>query len=111
VCYKCREKGQLVDACPNATASSGSDLHRSDRSPRPFRPVLAHAATLQGSKARKIYSLRRRLRSKHEQEITRWCDQQGQEPHLYACPQKGRMGKDCPNGNFPKLNLVHYDVH
>jgi hypothetical protein len=29
----------------------------------------------------------------------------------YECRQKGHMGKDCPNGNIPKSNLVHYDFH
>jgi hypothetical protein len=24
----------------------------------------------------------------------------------YECRQKGHMGKDCPNGNIPKSNLV-----
>jgi hypothetical protein len=29
----------------------------------------------------------------------------------YECRQKGHMGKDCPNGNIPKSNLVNYDFH
>jgi hypothetical protein len=29
----------------------------------------------------------------------------------YACRHKGHMGKDCPNGNIPKSNLVHYDFN
>jgi hypothetical protein len=29
----------------------------------------------------------------------------------HECRQKGHMGKDCPNGNVPKSNLVHYDFH
>jgi hypothetical protein len=28
---------------------------------------------------------------------------------FYECHKKGHMGKDCPNGNIPKSNLVHYD--
>jgi hypothetical protein len=27
----------------------------------------------------------------------------------YECHQKGHTGKDCPNGNIPKSNLVYYD--
>ena len=27
----------------------------------------------------------------------------------YTCRAKGHMGKDCPNGNELKSNLVHYD--
>jgi hypothetical protein len=30
---------------------------------------------------------------------------------FYECRQKGHMGKDCPNGNIPKSNLVYYDFH
>jgi hypothetical protein len=29
----------------------------------------------------------------------------------YTCREKGHLGKDCPNGNTPKSNLVHYDFH
>ena len=27
----------------------------------------------------------------------------------YACREKGHLGKDCPKGNSPNSNIVHYD--
>jgi hypothetical protein len=29
----------------------------------------------------------------------------------YTCREKGHLGNDCPNGNTPQSNLVHYDFH
>jgi hypothetical protein len=29
----------------------------------------------------------------------------------YTCCEKGHLGKDCPNGDTPQSNLVHYDFH
>jgi hypothetical protein len=112
VCYKCREKGHLADSCPKATTGSGSDHDRSDRCMPPVRPVLARATPLQANKARKPPSLRTRLRSKGRKEIARnGVTNKNKSGICYECRQKGHLGKDCPNGNIPKSNLVHYDFH
>jgi hypothetical protein len=112
VCYKCREKGHLADSCPKATTGSGSDCDRSDRCMPPVRPVLARAAPPQANKARKPPSPRTSLRSKFRKEIARnGVTNKNKSRICYECRQKGHMGKDCPNGNVPKSNLVHYDFH
>jgi hypothetical protein len=49
---------------------------------------------------------------KHGQENTRsGVTNKNKSQIFYECRQKGHMGKDCPNGNIPKSNLVHYDFH
>jgi hypothetical protein len=112
VCYKCREKGHFADSCPNATMDSGTDRVRSDRCMPPVRPVPARAAPPQANKARKTPSPRTRLRSKHGKEIVRNdVTNKNKSRICYECRQKGHMGKNCPNGNIPKSNLVHYDFH
>jgi hypothetical protein len=112
VCYKCRENGHFADTCPNAIMDSGTDHDRSDRCMPPVRLVPARAAPLQASKARKIPSTRTSLRSKHGKQIVRNGVTNKNKNHIcYECRQKGHMGKDCPNGNIPKSNLVHYDFH
>jgi hypothetical protein len=112
VCYKCREKGHFADSCPNATVGSGTDRDRSDRCMPPVRPVTDRAAPPQANKARKTPSLRTRLRSKHGNEIVRNdVTNKNKSRICYECRQKGHMGKDCPNVNIPKSNLVHYDFN
>jgi hypothetical protein len=112
VCYKCREKGYFADSCPNATMGSGTDRDWLDRCMPPVRPVPARAASLQANKARKAPSPRTRLRSKHGKEIVRNdVTNKNKSRICYECRQKGHMGKNCPNGNIPKSNLVHYDFH
>jgi hypothetical protein len=112
VCYKCREKGHFADSCPNATTGSGTDRDRSDRCMPPVRLVPARAGSLQANKARKPPSPRTRLRSKHGKEIARNdMTNKNKSRICYECRQKGHMGKDCPNGNIPKSNLVHYDFY
>jgi hypothetical protein len=112
VCYKCREKGHFADSCPNAPMGSGTDRDRSDRCMPPVRPVPARAGPPQANKARKTPSPRARLRSKNGKEIVRNdVTNKSKSCICYECRQKGHMGKDCPNGNIPKSNLVHYDFH
>jgi hypothetical protein len=78
----------------------------------PVRPVPARAGPLQANQARKPPSPRTRLRSKHGKEIARNdMTNKNKSRICYECRQKGHMGKDCPNGNIPKSNLVHYDFH
>jgi hypothetical protein len=110
MCYKYREKGHFADSCPNATMGSGTDRDRSDQCMPPIKPVPASAAPLHANKARKAPSSRTRLRSKHGKEIVRNdVTNKNKSRICYECRQKGHMGKDCPNGNIPKSNLVHYD--
>jgi hypothetical protein len=109
---KCREKGHFADSCPNATMGSGTDRDRSDRCMPPIRPVPARTGPLQANQARKPPSPRIRLRSKHGKEIARnGVTNKNKSRICYECCQKGHMGKDCPNGNNSKSNLVHYDSH
>jgi hypothetical protein len=78
----------------------------------PVRPLTARAAPPQANKAKKTPSPRTRLNSKHGKEITRSGVTNKNKSRIgYECRQKGHMGKDCPNGNIPKTNLVHYDFH
>jgi hypothetical protein len=96
--YKCREKGHFIDTSPRTTRGSGTDHDRS--------------ATPQANKPKKTPSPRTRLKSKHGQEIARNGVTNKDKRHsCYACRQKGHMGKDCPNGNIFKSNLVHYDFN
>jgi hypothetical protein len=112
VCYKCRKKGHFADSCPNATMGSGTNRDRSDRCMPLVRPVPTRAAPLQANKARKAPSPRTRSRSKHGKEIVRNdVTNKNKSRIFYECRQMGHMGKDCPNGNIPKSNLVHYDFH
>jgi hypothetical protein len=112
VCYKCREKGHFANSCPNATMGSGTDRDRSDRCKPPIRPVSARADPIQANLARKPPSSRTRLRSKYGKEIvSNGVTNKNKCRICYECHQKGHMGKDFPNGNIPKSNLVHYDFH
>jgi hypothetical protein len=109
VCYKCREKGHFADACPSTTIGGGTDRDLSDQCKPPVRPVLVRPATLQVYKSKVTSYPRTRLRSKHGQEIARsGVTNKNKSRICYECRQKGHMGKDCPNGNIPKSNLVHY---
>jgi hypothetical protein len=63
VCYRCR--GHFADSCPSVKMGSGTDRDRSDRCVPPVRPVPARVAPPQANKAKKTYSTRRKLRSKH----------------------------------------------
>jgi hypothetical protein len=73
--------------------------------------VLARVAPPQANKEKKASSTRRRLKSKHGQEITRSDVTNKNKIRIcYECHQKGHMGKDWPNGNIPQSNLV-YDFH
>jgi hypothetical protein len=108
VCYKCTENGHFADSC--ATMGGGTDRDRSDWCMPLVRPVPVKAAPIQANKARKTPSPRTRLRSMHGKEIVRNDVTNKNKSHIcYECRQKGLMGKDCPNGNIPKSNLVHYD--
>jgi hypothetical protein len=70
------------------------------------------ACTPQVNKSKMIPSPRTRLRSNHGKEIVRNDVTNKNKSHIcYECRQKGHMGKDCPNGNIPKSNLLHYDFH
>jgi hypothetical protein len=112
VCYKCRKKVHFADSCPNATMGCGTNRDRSNRCMPPVIPVSARAAPPEANKARKTPSLRTRLRSNHGKEIVRNdVTNKNKSRICYECRQKGHMGKDCPNGNIPKSNLVHYDFH
>jgi hypothetical protein len=107
----CREKGHFANSCPNATMGSALTVtgqtgacHRSDRclpgqahlkQTRQGRPLLQE----QGSEESMEKKLRNGVINKNKSRI------------CYECRQKGHMGKDCPNGNIPKSNLVHYDFH
>jgi hypothetical protein len=112
VWYKCREKGHFANSCPSVKMGSGTDRYRSDRCMPPVRPVPARPATPQVNKSNMTPSPRTRLRRKHGKEIVRNTVTNKIKSRIcYECRQKGHMGKDCPNGNIPKWNLVHYDFH
>jgi hypothetical protein len=105
VCYKCREKGSL---CRRLLKYNNGQWHWLWLA----RPVPARLATSQCYKAKKTSSPRTRHRSKHGQELSRYgVTNKDKSCIWYVCRQKGHMGKDCPNGNIPKSNLVHYDFN
>jgi hypothetical protein len=82
---------------------SGTDRDRSDRCMPPVRPVPTRAVPSQANKAKKTPSPRTRLGSKYGQEITRsGVTNKNKSRICYEC-------RECPNGNVPKSNLVHYD--
>jgi hypothetical protein len=112
VCYKCREKGHFAGSCSSVKMGSDTDRDWLDWCIPPVRPVPARPATPQVNKSKMIPSPRTRLRSNNGKEIVRNDVTNKNKSHIcYECRQKGHMGKDCPNGNIPKSNLVHYDFH
>jgi hypothetical protein len=105
-----QREGSLCRHLPKYKNSSGTDRDRSDRCMPPVRSVPARPATPRINMSNMTSSTRTRLKSKDGQEIARSGVTNKTKRHIcYECRQKGHMGKDCPNCNIPKSNLVHYD--
>jgi hypothetical protein len=110
VCFGCKKKGHLIAACPIQQSEVGSDLTGQTGHPRPVRQVGAQRAqplscknkqeprTMVKSKVEQVQSFKDNLESTKVKHRT-----------CYTCREKEHLGKDCPKGNSPNSNLVHYD--
>ena len=107
VCFRCKEKGHQIAACPVQQSEGWSD---STGHPRPVRPVSAQNAQPRSYKHNQESNSWVRPRMKQVQNIKDNSESsKAKHRTCYTCREKGHLGKDCPKGKSPNSNLVHYD--
>ena len=109
-CFKCKEKGHLIAACPFLQSEARSDPTGQTGHPRPVRPVGVQGTQPHSYKSKQV--LNSKVMPKLKQVQSYGDDVESRKiKHrtCYTCREKGHLGKDCPKGNAQTSNLVHYD--
>ena len=107
VCFRCKEKGHLITACPIQQSEVGSDLTGQTGHPRPVRPVGAQRAQPHFYKRNQDWV---KPKMKQVQNFKDNSESSKAKHHTcYTCREKGHLGKDCPKGKSSNSNLIHYD--
>jgi hypothetical protein len=104
-CFGCCKKGHKIATCPSKS-NVLSGTAGSFRFPKPKVPNLAvqhHYKLNKGFKrAQAQYLERKDVRNKENKPASNL-----KYKVCYTCREKGHLGKDCPNGNTSKSNLVN----
>ena len=117
VCFRCKEKGHLITACPIQQSEVRSDPTGQTGHPRPVRPVGAQKAQSHSYKSKlnensrvmpEVRQVQRSTASQKHKKNNKSTFVELKHRICYTGRAKGHMGKDCPNGNELNSNLVHY---
>ena len=109
-CFKCKEKGHLIAACPFLQNEVRSDPIGQTGHPRPVRPVGAQTAQPHPYKSKQVKDTN--VMPKMKQVLSNGDNVESRKAKhrtCYTCREKGHLGKDCPKGNPQTSNLVQYD--
>ena len=107
ICFRCKEKGHLIAACPIQQNEVGSDQ---TGHPRPVKPIGAQIAQPHSYKCNQDSNSWVKPKMKQVQNIKDNSESSKAKHHTcYRCREKGHLGKDCPKGKSSNSNLVHYD--
>jgi len=110
VCFRCKEKGHLIAACPIQQSEVRSDPTGQTGHPRPVRPVGAQKAQSHSYKRNLDCNSWVKPKVKQVQNVKDNSESsKAKHRTCYTCREKGHLGKDCPKGKSPNSNLVHYD--
>ena len=109
-CFKCKEKGHLIAACPILESEVRSDPTGQTGHPRPVRPVGVQGTQPHSYKSKQVLNSKVMPKSKQVQSYGDDVESRKiKHRTCYTCREKGHLGKDCPKGNAQTSNLVHYD--
>ena len=107
VCFRCKEKGHLIAACPIQQDEAGSNQ---TGHARPVRPVGAQSAQPHSYKRNQDSNSWVKPKMRQVQNVKNNSESsKAKHRTCYTCREKGHLGKDCPKGKSSNSNLVHYD--
>ena len=110
VCFRCKEKGHLIAACPIQQSEVESDPTGQTGQPRPVRPVGALSVQPHFYKRNQDSNSLVKSKIKQVQNIKDNSESSKAKHHTcYTCREKGHLGKDCPKSKSSNSNLIHYD--